>query len=124
MNNLEQLLRDTIGPALDDYISIGARLYERLDNNRRVCIRFDAMHTYEQYDALHLSVIDKQDGVIDTVEIPFAEIFKEMRDLTHKNKIDKHIWRSNGEYKWYGQPTAGDIKSLRDAVHDYISVWE
>ena len=124
MNSMEQLLRDTIGPVLEDYISIGSRLYERLDNDRRVCIRFDAMHTYEQYDALHLSVIGKRDGVIDTATIPFAEIFNEMRDLTHQNKIDKHIWNKNGEYKWFGKPTAEDIQALRDVVHNYISVWE
>ena len=124
MNSMEQLLRDTIGPALEDYISIGARLYETIDNDRRVCIRFDAMHTYEQYDSLHLSVIGKRDGVIDMVTIPFAEIFKEMRDLTHKNKIDKHIWRSNGEYKWFGKPTAEDIQALRDVVRNYIGIWE
>ena len=124
MNNMEQLLRDTIGPALEDYISIGARLYESIDNNRRVCIRFEQGRIYDQYDAITMCVIDKNDGVIDRQALPFAEIFKEMRDLTHPNKLDKHIWSSNGEYKWYGKPTAEDIQALRDAVRNYISVWE
>ena len=77
MNNMEQLLRDTIGPALDDYISIGARLYENIDNNRRVCIRFEQGRIYDQYDAIAMCVIDKNDGVIDRQTIPFAEIFQE-----------------------------------------------
>lgn len=123
MNNLEQLLRETIGPALNDFTSIGARLYERIGNSRSVCIRFETAGTWEQYEAISLSVVDKHDGVIDRQTIPFAEIFKEMRDLTHKNKIDKHIWRSNGEYKWFGKPTAEDINALRDVVRNYIGVW-
>lgn len=124
MNNMEQLLRDTIGPALEDYISIGARLYENIDNNRRVCIRFEQGRIYDQYDAIAMCVIDKNDGVIDRQTIPFAEIFQEIHDLTHPNKLDKHIWNKHGEYMWFGKPTAEDIKALRDAVHDYISVWE
>ena len=124
MDNMEQLLRDTIGPILEDYISIGSRLYETIDNNRRVCIRFATLNSYEQYEAISMSLIDKNDGVIDRQTVPFSEIFKEMRDLNHPNKIGKHIWKNNGVYGWYGRPTVEDINAMRDVVHNYIGVWQ
>ncbi|HHX66881.1 MAG TPA: hypothetical protein GX708_02350, partial [Gallicola sp.] len=55
--------------------------------------------------------------------IKFSDLFDCMQDLTHPNKIGKHIWYNNG-YSWYGKPTKQDIAKLQDTLENYIDMWK
>ena len=124
MNKIE-MLYDVMGEALDKYnpLDIGSTLYVKLDTERRIKICLYETWARDNYDAITLNVVNKNDGNIDNKTIKFSDLFKCMQDLTHPNKIGKHIWYNNGEYRWYGKPTQEDLDAIRKAVVNYIELW-
>ena len=120
----KEMLIEVLGGAIDKYkpIAIGDVLYIKLNKERRVKITLYNTWSSDNYDAVKIGVINKNDGEIDKRIVKFSELFKCMQDLTHPNKIGKHIWYSGGKYEWYGKPTKEDLKAIRETVVNYIEL--
>lgn len=103
---------------------IDTTLYIFLDDDRRVTVSFYNTHSVDNYNAIKLSLISKTKGNLDTKITKFSSIFKEAKDLTHPNKISKHIWHDGQNYSWYGKPTKEDIEGIVSTVKSYVVVWE
>lgn len=126
MNKMIDILHETVSPVLAgrSVTEIGNMLYVRLDDSRLVEISFNTTRTMNNYDALFFKLVSKTNGELDARMVHFRDLFSCMQDLTHPNKIGKHIWDSDGKVNWYGRPTAADLAAIRKAVNDYITLWE
>lgn len=94
-----------------------------LDADRRVSIDLYNTWCADQMDSIFLKLISKTNGVLTQKVIKFEDVFESMQDLTHPNKIGKHIWKSDGQWKWYGKATPDDRAKLNSMVEDYVEMW-
>jgi hypothetical protein len=106
-----------------DYIYIGNKMIITLDDARRIEVDFYNTWSSNNYDSLRIVLVSKTHGYINSRIIKFKDLFDNMQDTTHPNRIDKHIWY-NGEFKWYGKPNDKDIIKLQKTLEDYIDTWK
>lgn len=125
-DNLIIYLRDCVSPALAgrDVTEIGNKLYVKLDGDRRVEIGLCESRIKNNYDAILLKLFSKIGGELHSRMVKFEELFANMQDLTHPNRISKHVWRDGGKCMWYGKPTRSDYIAMQNAVTEYIALWE
>lgn len=107
----------------DELLLIGSTYFVLLDDDRRVSIDLHNTWCADELDSIFLKLISKKNGTLTQEVIKFVDVFDSMRDLTHPNKIAKHIWHSDGEWKWYGKPTPDDRAKLNSMVEDYVEMW-
>lgn len=107
-----------------EYVFIGNKMLITLDETRRIEVDFYNTWSSNNYDSLRIILVSKTHGNINSRIIKFSDIFDNMQDLTHTNKIGKHIWCSGGKYEWYGKPTSQDIIRLQETLKDYIDTWK
>lgn len=107
----------------DELLLIGSTYFVLLDDDRRVSIDLHNTWCADQMDSIFLKLISKKNGTLTQEVIKFVDVFDSMQDLTHPNKIGKHIWNSNGQWKWYGKPTPDDRAKLNSMVEDYVEMW-
>ena len=89
-----------------------------LDDKLLAKIQFTSTKVADHYDALRLSIINKERGVIDT------EIFRFVNIIGKKNGTDPYIWDYDGKVGWYGfKPTELDRARISDIVSDYCSMY-
>lgn len=119
-----KLLNEICNKPLKDYStkSVGNSIYILLDNDRRIEVLFCTNGTHEKYEGLKLKLFSKTNGELHSKVVVFRDVFDCILDLTHCNKIEKHIWRNRNEYSWYGKPTKEDIKALQKELINYIEV--
>ena len=123
---MRKLLLDVFEPCLKDYEykTIGNSIVIVLDENRRIECSFYNTHSIDVYDAIIFTLTSKINGQINKKIVKFSSLFDCMQDLTHPNKIGKHIWVSNMKYRWYGKPTSADIQNMRNELINYIEIWK
>lgn len=112
--------------AMDDVWIVGNVCYGRLSDAVRVKIQFASGGVAEQYDALKVTLLNRCEGLIDSLSIKFCDIWglKKTTNPNFKDGIYPHIWVDGGQAKWYVyQPVEGDYKRLSEAVSDYLGVF-
>lgn len=125
-DNLIIYLRDCVSPALAgrDVTEIGNKMYVTLDDDRRVEISLYESCAKNNYNALLFKLFSKTHGELHTRTVGFEEMFASMQDMTHPNKLWKHVWRDRGKCMWYGKPTRSDYIAMQNVVTEYIALWE
>lgn len=106
-----------------DYIYIGNKMIITLDDTRRIEVDFYNTWSSTNYDSLRITLVSKTHGNINSRIIKFSDLFDNMQDVTHPNKIGKHIWYDGG-FSWYGKPNDQDIIKLQKTLEDYIDTWK
>ena len=122
---LMEFLHDIFDEFIEDlpYLENGNFIVIRLDDDRRVKLCLYNTFAVDTYNSIKMSVVSKTHGNIDTTTVMFGDIFENPNDIRHPNKINKHIWRNDGYYSWYGLPEYKDYVALRKALSDYIETW-
>ena len=123
MKKFLQPIEEVIPPQYDRTY-IGNTLIVKLDEDRRVEIRFCTTGIVDHYDAIKFQLTSKTHGVINTHIVNFKTIFTSMIDFNHINRLNKHIWVCNGKADWYGKPLLEDIEALQNVAIDYIEMWK
>lgn len=120
-----KIIGSVFGEVLKDYLfnPIGNNVYIHLDDNRRIELSFHNTHSADSYDSIKLVLVPKENGQLHCQIVKFSDIFECMQDLTHPNKIGKHIWYNDKKYSWYGKPTKEDIEIMQDTLLGYIDTW-
>lgn len=118
------ILYNVFGDVLYEYSTkdIGSKVYIKLDDNRRIELSFYNTFSADSYDSIKLVLFHKENGQLHSQIVKFKDIFYCMQDLTHPNKISKHIWYNKG-YSWYGKPTKEDVKVMNEVLINYIEMW-
>ncbi len=117
MNFFENELKKICGSCdtLSDKRYVGRACLGRIDENITAKIEFTTLVFSDQYTALRASVINRNEGKIDSVTIWLKDVMA---------APNPHIWDDYGKIEWYGyKPTAADYKNLSESVDSYLDAF-
>ena len=125
MNFFEQELRNLmsqgIAPKLSRTSFVGRSCYTTLSGSRMARLDFVTTGTSDSYTALTITILDSNQGAIDTQRLLFKDHFALTKD-TFGNRIAPYIWVDRNP-EWYRNPTPADLKNLATAAKEYISLF-
>jgi hypothetical protein len=127
MNFFEQELRKIVSPYYPDATYVGRACYVRLDEMNRAKIQFATGNVSNQYNALRMDILNRNDGQVDTLRVRFADLLgnKQVSNPNFQNGVSPHIWDDYGKADWYVyHPDLRDYKMLGGAVSDYLDVFQ
>lgn len=125
MNFYEQELRRVAAACsgISNPVFAGRACYGDLGGENRVRLQFTTLGYANRYEALKATVLNRADGVVDTLLFRFSDVWGKKMDTSHNNGVP-HIWTYNGKHEWYSyRPTDKDIRELAGAVSGYLSVF-
>lgn len=105
---------------------VGRRCYGRLDGGLRVRAEFISTYISNHYDALKISLINRTEGVVDSVVLRLKDIWgvKQTGNPNFRDGISPHLWQDGNRLVWYVyQPTPADFEKLSDAADAYLEVF-
>lgn len=106
---------------------VGRACYGRISSNLRVRVEFVTLGYADKYEALKVSIINRNEGVVDSTILRFQEVLGRKlvaNNPNFKDGINPYMWNYQGELKWYAyQPTQTDFKELRDVVDHYLELF-
>lgn len=110
----------------DDAKFVGRRCYGRLDGDIRVRAEFISTHISSQYDALKINLINRKEGIVDSVLLRLDDVFgvKSVSNPNYREGISPHLWQNGSDLVWYVyQPTPADFELLSERIDDYLEVF-
>ena len=127
MTFYEQELRKIVGERYPGVTYVGRACYVRLDEMNRAKIQFVTTGIANQYSALRLTVLNRQEGDVDNLLLRFSDLFgkKMVNNPNFRDGVIPHIWDDYGKVSWYVyHPTRQDYEVLSDAVVNYLEVFQ
>ena len=127
MNFFINELQKIMGEKYQDATYVGRTCYVRLNETNRAKIKFATCGTANQYEALQLTILNRNDGQVDRIALWFKDVLgrKQVNNPNFRNGLDPYAWTYQGKTEWYGyQPNIQDYKKLSDAVHSYLEVFQ
>lgn len=126
MNFFEQELRKLFEEQHPDAIFVGRNCYIPLGDQVRACISFKTNGYADHYETLHVKVLDRKEGSIDSITIRLSELLgkKQSPSPYLKDGVNPHIWVNGDKAEWYGfKPNARDYVLMQEAAEDYMDVF-
>lgn len=125
MTFFEQELRKIIGDAYPDATFVGRACYVSLGDINRAKIQFITCGRADHYEALQLTILNRNEGQIDTLRLRFAEVWGQNQvNSRYFQQNGLYAWTYNGETSWYMyKPTAADYRKLRENIRNYLDVF-
>lgn len=105
---------------------IGNAMYIPLGENNRLKIFFTTLGYADHYEALSISAVDKNNGVIDKNTIKFSDVWgkKQVSNPNFKDGITPYIWKYGNDVSWYVYtPTPRDMELLAEQISDYAELF-
>ena len=127
MNFFEQELYKIVAPKYPDATYVGRACYVRLDELNRAKIQFVTGIVANQYRALRISILNRNEGQVDVLLLNLSDILgkKQTSNPNFKSGITPYIWDDYGKADWYVyHPNSQDYQQLTDAVSDYLEVFQ
>jgi len=124
-NELQKIVR--LGVPFTDPKYVGGACYGRLDDDLIIKLQFNTSNTYQRYEGIKATVINRNDGPVDSAVFLFADVLgrKRVDNPDLRNEIIPYARTYNGKTEWYAyQPTPQDYKQLCGAVSDYCGVFQ
>lgn len=120
----QELMKCTEG--FDGRKCIGNVMYIPLGENNRLKIFFTPLGYADHYEALSISAVDKNNGVIDKNTIKFADVWgkKQVSNPNFKDGITPYVWKYGNDVSWYVYtPTPRDMELLAEQISDYAELF-
>lgn len=127
MTFFEQELRKIVGAEYPDATFVGRACYVRLSDMNRAKIQFISTGIASHYDALRLTVLNRQEGEVDNLLLRFSDLLgkKMVNNPNFRDGVIPHMWDDYGKVDWYVyNPNSRDYQKLIDAVSDYLEVFQ
>lgn len=127
MTFYEQELRRIVGDEYPDATFVGRACYVRLSDMNRAKIQFMSTSIASHYDALHLTILNRNEGQVDNLTLRFSDLLgkKQVTNPNFRDGVSPHIWDDSGRVSWYVyHPNIRDYQKLTDAVCDYLEVFQ
>ena len=105
---------------------VGNVCYGRLTDQIRVKINFQTGMIANQYDRLKITMLNRNEGPIDSLVIRFKDLWgaKPVSNPNFKEGVYPHLWDYNGKVDWYVyHPTEKDYQKLSEATENYLNVF-
>ena len=117
MNFFEQELHKIVAPKYPDATYVGRACYVRLDELNRAKIQLVTGIVANQYHALRISILNRNEGRVDVLLLNLSDILgkKQTGNPNFRNGINPYIWDVY-------HPNSQDYQRLTDAVSDYLEV--
>ncbi|MBO4999393.1 MAG: hypothetical protein J6C58_01015 [Bacteroidaceae bacterium] len=101
-----------------DTIFAGKSMLSIISDDLRAKVEFMTGRVAGQYEGLRLSIINKNEGVIDSQSFMFYEIIG-MKGPEKDRK--PHVWDDNGQASWFVyEPTDAELESIGSKVEEYV----
>lgn len=126
MTFFEQELRKIVGEAYPDATYVGRVCYVRLGEMNRAKIQFISTGIAGHYDALRLTILNRQEGDVDNLLLRFSDLLgkKMTANPNFNNGVKPYIWDDHGDADWYVyHPNKQDYEMLTSAASDYLDVF-
>ena len=127
MTFYEQELRKIVEEQYPDAAYVGRACYVRLSEMNRAKIQFVTGMIGSQYNALQITILNRNEGQVDTLRLRFSDLLgmKMTTDPNFRSGVEPHIWDDSGKVGWYVyHPTRQDYEKLSNAVSDYLEVFQ
>lgn len=127
INAFEQELRRIVSPRYPDATYVGRACYVRLSEMNRAKIQFISTHIASQYDALRLTILNRDEGTVDNLVLRFSDLLgkKHTSNPNFRDGVIPHLWDDCGKVAWYVyQPSSRDYQELSSAVGSYLEVFQ
>ena len=127
MTFYEKELRKIVEPNYPDATFVGRACYVRLNEMNRAKIQFITGGIANQYNALWVTILNRQEGDVDNLVLRFSDLLgiKKVSNPNYRDGIMPHIWDNHGDVGWYVyHPTSQDYQKLYSAVNDYIELFQ
>ena len=105
---------------------VGNAMYIPLGENNRLKLFFTTLGYADNYEAISISAVDKNNGVIDKNTIKFSDVWgkKQVSNPNFKDGVYPHIWKDGASAGWYVyQPTPRDMEVLAEQISDYAELF-
>ena len=119
---LRKLLAKGIAPKSAKVTYIGRTCYLKLSGDRRARLEYRTCGTADHYAALAITILDTNQGAIDTTTLRFEDYFAK-QDVSCGSQITPHVWTCQGVTTWYRNPTAAALNALASAAEEYIALF-
>ena len=119
---LRKLMKLGISPESAKAAYIGRACYLTLSGARRARLEYKTCGTADHYTALAITILDTNQGAIDTSLLRFEDYFAN-QDNGRGDMLAPHIWACFGETSWNRNPTAAEMKALAGAAKEYIELF-
>ena len=128
MNYFEQELRRLFGndTNITDKRFVGRAFFGKLTDNLRVRVEFVTLGTADKYEAIKATIINRNDGPVDSITLRFSDLFgkKAVSNPNFKNGVTPYIWKYGEEISWYVyKPTKTDYDQISEAINGYLDVY-
>lgn len=127
MTFFEQELQKVVGDAFPGATFVGRACYVRLDEMNRAKIQFVTCGTANHYEALQMTILNRQEGDVDHLLLRFSDLLgkKATANPNFSDGVKPHIWDDHGDVDWYVyRPSKQDYQTLTNAVSDYLEVFQ
>ncbi len=104
ITTFEQVLTEDRQPQLPRcHLMVGRACYVRLSEMNRAKIQFISTHIASQYDALRLTILNRDEGAVDNLVLRFSDLFrkKHTSNPNFRNGIVPHLRDDYGNIAWY-----------------------
>ena len=117
---LKRMFSD-IGSQSTDTVFAGKAMLSKISDDLRAKVEFVTGRMASQYEGLKLSIISKNEGIIDSQTFMFHEIIG-LKGASRDRK--PHVWDDNGKAAWFGyEPTTIELETIGAKVEDYIGMY-
>ena len=104
-----------------DTVFAGKAMVSKISDDLRAKVEFVTARVSGQYEGLKLSIINKNEGLIDSQTFMFHEIIG-LKGASRDRK--PHIWDDNGKAAWFGyEPTPSEFEDIASKVEDYVDMY-
>lgn len=120
---LKRILDHNVGITGARYI--GNICYGKVSDDIRAKIYFVCNDVADKYDSLRVTLLNRREGQIDSVNIGFRDLWgmKKTNNPNFKEGISPYIW-GYGNHGWYVYyPTNEDYFQLAKAVDSYLELF-
>lgn len=126
MDFYEKEMRNMFGNtgSIKDKVFVGKTMIAKLDNEKLLKLEFTNSRVAGKYDSITLSVINRNEGVIDKQRINFSEVIGKYNMGNGLDPVDPHMWEYNGKPEWYTQISNPQKAEIADKVLEYAEMFQ
>ena len=129
MNFFESELKKIIGNSaiLKDQKYVGRMCYGTIGGDLRARVEFVTLGVSDHYAGIKASVINRKEGVVDSILLRFSDIWgkPKVSNPNFKEGVNPHIWTDSGKSDWYVfRPGAAEYQKVADTLENYMSVFQ
>lgn len=98
INAFEQELRKIVSPSYPDAAYVGRACYVRVSEMNRAKVQFISTYIANQYDALRLTILNRDEGAVDNLVLRFSDLLgkKHTSNPNFRDGVIPHLWDDCG----------------------------